>query len=327
MDSTGQGSIGRSLRAPSYDRAVTMILPERTVDAWTAAYITGRRWRARLWAPTEQDPSERYDLGVALGQVGAIPLPPERNPWPDKVFVLEHKGVDEDKAGPFVPVRVGQLFDHLAEDRSRGGQLVYYLLPDPVWRGVQPAPYGTVPAVAQRRTHGPRPYPGGPAAWPGFQVWAWVVHVEDLLTLLCALLLRGAGNRFRPSARRGSQDWICRLRPGELGAIPNGLSLRDFLSGVRRCTHGRLVEPGLAEPGRAIGDRPRLGPDLGDLRHALNSAWREGASAQQGQLDLPLIDLPDIDEPESDEGLAAIFARPPHTTVYGVGDSEAAGRG
>src|SRR3954452_393082 len=98
-----------------------MILPERTVDAWTATYITGRRWRARLWAPTERAPGEGYDLGVGLGQVGGVPGLVDSEPWPDKVFVLGHKGVDEHRTTkqPVIWIRVRQLLEHLGADRVR----------------------------------------------------------------------------------------------------------------------------------------------------------------------------------------------------------------
>src|SRR4051812_17875760 len=139
-----------------------MILPERTVDAWTATYITGRRWRARLWAPTERAPDEGYDLGVGLGNLGGTPGHVVPEPWPDKVFVLEHKGVDEHPTtrAPIVWIRTRQLLTHLAADRARGGGLVYYVLPDVEWVRRQRAPYGVLPSIAARRTKG--------VTWDGF---------------------------------------------------------------------------------------------------------------------------------------------------------------
>jgi hypothetical protein len=166
---------------------MTMILPERTVDAWTATYITGRRWRARLWAPTERLPGERYDLGIGLGKVGGVPVPADPDPWPDKVFVFEHKGVDE-KGGtkkkpgtPIIRIRGMQLLEHFYADRLWGGGLVYYVLPNPEWNRGRSAPYGTLPDVAVRRTRGP--------TWDGFQLWAMVAHVDAVAKFVYSLCM------------------------------------------------------------------------------------------------------------------------------------------
>lgn len=126
-----------------------MIMPERTVDAWTATYITGRRWRARIWAPTERLPGEGYDLGVELGRIRGIYPEAPREPWPDKVFALEHKGCDEDKHGSFVTLRLRQHCSHVRIDTRGGGQLLYYLLPDVPWSGRQPAAAGSMPPLSR----------------------------------------------------------------------------------------------------------------------------------------------------------------------------------
>lgn len=285
-----------------------MIMPERTVDAWTASYITGRRWRARLWAPTERSPDEGYDVGVGLGNVGAVPGYVDRDHWPDKVFVLEHKGVDETSAGlPVIGIRLRQLLSHYAADRARGGGLVYYLLPDPSWRGRQPAPYGTVPAVAARRTRG--------ATWDGFQRWAVVAHVEDVVAAARSLYVSNR-SRFKHRPPRGGRrdDWTCALTMSEVWAIPRRTTLRDFVSGVRDCTYGRLVTdpavvgpvgPGPGGPPDAMGPSPGgLGPVLG-----VDSA----APPVEGGDDVVATDLPDH-----------AFDRLAATTFYGIGDNEAA---
>ncbi len=283
-----------------------MILPERTVDAWTATYITGRRWRARLWAPTEQFPGERYDLGVELGKVGGVPVPADPDPWPDKVFVLEHKGVDEEsKAGGvlFIRIRVSQLCMHLAEDRARGGRLVYYLLPDPEWRGRRSAPYGTLPDVAVRRTRGP--------TWDGFQLWAVVAHVEDVYTTL-RRIYTAAPTQFIPRAGTGGlrRDRLCKLTMSDVWGIPNRLPLRDFISGVRDCTHGRLVtEPGVTATGS--GGPPDVPPFLDELATGLGIDPR---------LDIPPGGGDDV--VTSDEEALEVFDGPASTTFYGVGDSD-----
>jgi hypothetical protein len=308
---------------------VAMILPERTVDAWTAAYITGRRWRARLWAPTERFPGEGYDLGVGLGNVGGIPAAPHRELWPDKVFVFEHKGVDELRPGHSVIwIRIRQLLDHLAADRALGGGLVYYLLPNPEWRSRKAAPYGTVPDVSWRRTRGPTLPPTDKPAWDGFQLWAQVAHVEDLLQLI-QVIFRADPHRFKPRPPRGggSPDWACALEMTDVSLIQNLVPLRDFISGVRRCTHGRLAgdlmlgKPQLAEPESAAS---RLGPSLVSLGDALGAAEVPG-------LELAEEEVRNVDEPRAEAGGdqaavgdadSEVFDRPAFMTFYGVGDSK-----
>jgi hypothetical protein len=291
---------------------MTMILPERTVDAWTATYITGRRWRARLWAPTEQLPGERYDLGVGLGRVRGASVPADPDPWPDKVFVLEHKGVDEEsKAGgvPIIWIRVRQLLMHLAADRAGGGRLVYYLLPDPEWRGRRSAPYGTLPDVAVRRTRGPTRAPARGAAWEGFQLWAVVAHVEDVYTTL-RRIYTAAPTQFLPRPGKGGlrRDRLCKLTMSDVWGIPDCLRLRDFISGVRDCTHGRLVtEPGVTGPGGPFDVLPSLDELATTLGVDLMLDVRPGGND---------------DAVTSDKEALQVFSRPAFTTFYGVGDSD-----
>jgi hypothetical protein len=291
---------------------MSMILPERTVDAWTATYITGRRWRARLWAPTERAPGEHYDLGAGLGTVGGMPGHVDPEPWPDKVFVLEHKGVDEHRRtkNPVIWIRVRQLLEHLFADRARGGRLVYYLLPDVEWPVPQNAPYGTVPTVAVRRTRG--------VTWDGFQLWAYVAHVEDLLAML-ALVYVADPSRFTYRAAGGSRadDWICGLGTTELPAIPNVRPLRDFISSVHDCTNGRAVtDPSITAPPPpgAPGPPDLLGPSLDGLGTAL-----EVTEPHRGG---PGGDEPTPDSANADEAALDAIDRPAFVTFYGVGDSD-----
>jgi hypothetical protein len=299
---------------------VTMILPERTVDAWTATYITGRRWRARLWAPTERGSSERYDLGVGLGSVGGVPVPAHPDVWPDKVFVFEHKGVDEGAgAAPIVWIRVRQLLAHLFEDRARGGNLVYYLLPDPEWMTPKAAPYGTVPDVAWRRTRGPK-LPTGGYAWDGFQGWARIAHAEDVLRRLLQVH-KSAPSRFklRPGRRKGEPDWACALSMPEVRDLRNQVSLRDFVSAVRRCTHGRL-----ASDESLRGSAPSI-PPFNSLDEALALAAESAPMGEKRPEEVDDVSQRETSEkvdPPQDEGdLAEIFERGSFTTVYGIGDS------
>jgi len=284
-----------------------MILPERTVDAWTATYITGRRWRARLWAPTERAKDEGYDLAVGVGKVRGAAGLTHQNPWPDKVFVLEHKGVDEDSRGnPLIFIRVMQLRKHRAADHARGGKLIYYLMPDPTWRGRQHAPVGTLPPVTLRRTRGP--------TWTGFQRWAHVAHV-DAVTAMLQSIHKADPTRFKPRTPRGRHgpDWICALTIAELRLMPNSVLLRDFITGVRECTHGRRVS---TLPSASASTHPHEPKDTPEPALSLQQA-------------LGLDESPDIVHLNTDKHQPAIpratlrdaFNRPAHTTFYGIGDT------
>ena len=90
------------------------ILPERTVEAWTTAYIT--RWfpTALLWAPTQSDP---LNWDAAVGLAG------------HRYFVLEYKGVEEGTPTPFIPIDTPQLKAYRDDNRRVRVALVWYLLP------------------------------------------------------------------------------------------------------------------------------------------------------------------------------------------------------
>lgn len=307
-----------------FDPHMAMILPERTVDIWTATYITGRRWRARLWAPTEQQQEEGYDLGVGLGQVGGFATPAHADRWPNKVFVFENKGV-EDKSNtgtPIIRIRCGQMLDHFYGDRARGGGLVYYVLPNPEWNKSQRAPSGTLPDVSVRRTRGPTlPPPTRGPAWDGFQRWAMVAHVESIAELLYSFCT-SKPDRFTqrsPTAKR-PYDWDCQLYMSDLVNIPGCLPLRDFVSAVRACKRGRLAsEPGVLGPAASTGVPPgQLGPSLDELRRALGRALgREFSSKRAARRDIRNRGrgTPNTDTLDT-------FALPAFLTFYAVGDSE-----
>jgi hypothetical protein len=78
---------------------------------------------------------------------------------PDKVFALEHKGVDERSDGtPFVQIRLRQLLTHLDADRRAGGNLVYYVC-FPIRSGVGVNPLRTAsfplwPSGGRAERHG-----------------------------------------------------------------------------------------------------------------------------------------------------------------------------
>ena len=79
------------------------IIPERTVEAWTTAYIV--RWfpTALLWAPTQADPV-KWDAALGL---------PSR-----RYFVLEYKAVERvGLVAPFIPIPIRQLKDYAAAQK------------------------------------------------------------------------------------------------------------------------------------------------------------------------------------------------------------------
>ena len=110
------------------------ILPERTVEAWTTAYIV--RWfpTALLWAPTQADP---------LNWDGAVGLPGRR------YFVLEYKGVEgRVSRTPYITIDTAQLNAYVADNKRVGDTVVLYLLP--YWTEVV-ASDATMPAQARLR--------------------------------------------------------------------------------------------------------------------------------------------------------------------------------
>lgn len=89
------------------------ILPERTVEVWTAAYVSRWHPHARFWAPTQNDP-RKWDLSTAL--------PTGRH------FVFEYKAV-EGYPEPYVPINQDQLAAYAALNDGLGRTLVWYVLP------------------------------------------------------------------------------------------------------------------------------------------------------------------------------------------------------
>jgi len=96
------------------------ILPERTVEAWTTAYLT--RWfpTAHLWAPTQRDP---YSWDIS----GALPN--------GRHFVFEYKAV-EGYRGPYVPIGPAQLDEYIDINDRLGRTFVWYVLP--MWEYLTP---------------------------------------------------------------------------------------------------------------------------------------------------------------------------------------------
>jgi hypothetical protein len=150
--------------------------------------------------------------------------------------------------------------------------------------------------------------------WDGFQLWACVAHVEALLSMLAAMFVVDP-LRFSYRAAGGSRkdDWICSLAMDEVRAIPGQLTLRDFISGVRDCTHGRLVTDsgvtGSGQPAAPSGPPENLGPSDGPLGNALGVTRVDGVTEPRASV-------------SDDDDLAEVFERPGVATFFGIGDSE-----
>ena len=117
------------------------VLPERTVEAWTTAYLT--RWfpTAHLWAPTQRD-DYSWDLSGGL---------------PNGLhFVFEYKAV-EGYRGPYVPINLTQLDEYIEVNNRLRQTFAWYLLP--MWPYLGP-PGRVLPAEVVLRTlraEDPRP--------------------------------------------------------------------------------------------------------------------------------------------------------------------------
>jgi hypothetical protein len=198
-------------------------LPERTVDAWVAAYLATRIPDVLLWAPTQRQVPD-YDIASSL-------------PGPGKLFVLEDKAPYTNGSAHWFVLQVRQLWNYLrnADLRTR----TFYVLPCPPFQvtdvpGGPGAPALTtpdlLPARSQSRLLGHQWLPS-----LGCEDWFRVVPVVDLWT------------RFLPGALPsiGLPPWP---KPGR-GSPPSGAPAKTQLS--LSCP----LPCDLGEPMRAFVDR------------------------------------------------------------------------
>src|SRR4051794_21508467 len=99
-------------------------LPERTVDAWLAAYLVQCVPEMLLWAPTQRQNPD-YDIAGAL-------------PGPGKLFVLESKAPYTNGGFTFY-IAVRQMWNYLRHPDLR--HRTFYVLPCP------PFPVAEVPGA------------------------------------------------------------------------------------------------------------------------------------------------------------------------------------
>jgi hypothetical protein len=231
------------------------ILPERTVEAWTTAYIT--RWHptALLWAPTQRDP-RAWDLSAKLPRAFH--------------FVFEYKGV-EGWPEPYVPINVAQLLEYARLNERLRHTLVWYLLP--AW-DVPVQPGQMLPVEAARRflnaadprpewrTGHRRPVPALVSAIPSArEETAFARGCESFFYVVEPAAILGDRRMRTFPGWRGPRGFPV----GLVRELARGLTLEHFISLVER---GQLGVPSFALDAddtiaRIAGDepkRPRLPP-------------------------------------------------------------------
>jgi hypothetical protein len=198
-------------------------LPERTVDAWVAAYLAAVFPGILLWAPTQKSSP---DLDYAA-ETGA------------KSFVLEDKGTYAISSRPtehFVEINRRQLHNYCAHVSLR--EKTFYVLPAPPY-APNAIRNGIPPSVSRARSAG-HPWGGKP-----FERWAYVVPVLSLWDYMMAPPRPFGGPTYGPkdplpAALRGYETIPCDgfVRFGPL-AWP---TLQRFVARVRECRYGRVLD-------------------------------------------------------------------------------------
>src|SRR4051794_28021919 len=98
---------------------MSVLIPERSLDAWLSIYLWRRFPRLRLWAP-----QAGWDFGL-----GNLPR--------GKVLLLENKGCERENGTDRVVIPVQQLTNYMNHRIS--SSLLYYVLPYPDHASVSPA--------------------------------------------------------------------------------------------------------------------------------------------------------------------------------------------
>jgi len=181
-------------------------LPERTVDAWVAAAVCSAFPGARIWDPTQVIRGRNWDRAVHLLGAG-------------KIFILEDKATTAVARKRTTPLNTHRIdigrvqFDWYCDEiEPDGGIPVYYVLPDPPWKGsTDPVSVPEQAACRVTSTAGP------------FTQWAHVVRCTALRAAL--------------EGRRS-------VETHELPLLPGAMPLADFFTSVRWGQEGRwLPEP------------------------------------------------------------------------------------
>jgi hypothetical protein len=212
------------------------ILPERTVEAWSTAYV---RWfpTALLWAPTQADP---LNWDAAVGLLG----------W--RCFVLEYKAVEGGASGkPYITIETAQLKAYVADNKRVGADAVLYLLP--YWTEVVASDV-TMPAEAKLRTlraghpNGQPPEPAYPQALPPTRTeYALGRGCESFFFLATPEALLAAVNANAANAT---------LRVARVPAVAEGVTLEHFVHAVS-AGHAGVTWRQLHEAAARPTDQPR----------------------------------------------------------------------
>ena len=190
---------------------MVLVIPERTIDAWTAAEVVAVDALARIWAPDQvaQSATEPWDFAVA----------PARSS--EKVLVLENKALNSNPAQTRVPIDIDQLLVLV------GLQLMFRW---PAYVGLPTISIQEVRLIApgfplQRALlrHIPRP----------FGEWHHIFRPLDvaLIPQVFRAIQRGQLSTEVPT-----------------GALVGGRPLRRFLRDVTCCTDGEIVQGSAREP-------------------------------------------------------------------------------
>jgi len=200
-------------------------MPERTVDAWVAAAVCSAFPGARIWDPTQAIRGRNWDRAVRLLGTG-------------KIFIFEDKAttaVARKRKTPLSTHRIdigrAQLNWYCDEiEPGNGGIPVYYVLPNPPWKG-SPDPVSVPEQAACRVTS-----PAGP-----FTHWAYVIRCTTLRAAL-------KGRRT--------------VDTHELPLLPGAMPIADFFTGVRCGREGKwlpehdeldvAMRPGDRDPRRPV---------------------------------------------------------------------------
>jgi hypothetical protein len=190
---------------------MSVVIPERTVDAWVAIEVARKFPRALIWAPTQRQLPD-FDLSVDAG----------------KLFILENKAPSLSASQPpsyRITITQRQLYNYLVQRATRNR--TFYILPCP------PAPPWSVPPLEDR------------VQWrlaPPCRRWFNVVSAKRLWRVLWAAPLPRLGSPWwrddhvpPPGAPRGPRshglDPCDRATMRALRATTFG----EFLDAVDRC--------------------------------------------------------------------------------------------
>jgi hypothetical protein len=191
---------------------MTVLVPERTIDAWLSIYLSRRFPGLRLWAP-----QAGWDFAASNFPRG-------------KVVLLENKGCERKGYEDRILINVPQLVAYL--DHPVSSSLLHYVLPDPTDRSVAPSFAPRVPwsvPVVPPESDNRR----------GVGRWVWVVSAWSIAYYL-------ATRRGRPARRTAT------IRANQVPTLRGARRLTDFCRELEDCiagivTDGRSLLP--APPG------------------------------------------------------------------------------